>query len=325
MRRAEVDHLRRSRGTTVPNLTYAITKETNQTELISSLQRINGPQTEITSYDPLNRSNSRGAKYQARAASATNSNWNGNGNRTKQSVNFLSLMGTWARRRRSHLLPHERHNLLDCRQTVEVKEGKCTQQLDDYRTTRMTGGEELAITPKADTSGSTFAYTSAGEEGDHASGGSAQAIAYGGTGQGDLSKSDRPNFRQRARTHARSGVSWHELLRTYPGGLLIDQRTPSGTSTRSSTPGNIIALVELERESGTNVPLWALRRQHKQRRDADDPVPIWLPRWLQDARRKHGQGHVSNVSTILGRATTTDGRTVAARQIRNGGVRVRRR
>jgi len=83
------------------------------------------------------------------------------------------------------------------------------------------------------------------------SGGSAQALAYGGTGQGDLVESDRPTSDSVPRTHARSGVSWHELLRTYPGWTTDRPADSSGNfNPLVDAQGNIIALVNSSGKSG---------------------------------------------------------------------------
>ena len=94
--------------------------------------------------------------------------------------------------------------------------------------------------------GSTFAYNAAKEtKAITPSGGSEQALSYGGTGQDDLvnlgSTTLQHSLLGLTREVNASGTSYY--ART-PGGLLIDQRTPSGNfNPLFDAQGDVIALV----------------------------------------------------------------------------------
>jgi len=233
-------------GTAVPNLKYSYTSpEGNESELINSLSESTGPKTEYI-YDPLNRlelarrqeSGSNGQRYEFEM--------DGNGNRTKQSVNLSSWEAGHAGEEVTYYHTNA-DNLLECRQTFasskECSNNSATE-LSHYKYDK--AGEELAITPKADASGSTFTYNAAREtKAITPSGGSAQALAYGGTGQGDLVELATTKLQNSllglTREAASGGTSY--FART-PSGLLVDQRTPSGNfNPLFDAQGDIIALV----------------------------------------------------------------------------------
>jgi RHS repeat-associated protein len=137
-------------------------------------------------------------------------------------------------------------NELECRQTVT---GSCSKnsstELSAY--TYDGAAEETAITPEADTSGTTFAYNAASELSSLTpSGSAALALSYGGTGQDDLTALGSTTTQQNSqlgltREVSSAGTSYY--ART-PTGLLIDQRTPSGHyNPLYDAQGDIIALV----------------------------------------------------------------------------------
>jgi RHS repeat-associated protein len=134
---------------------------------------------------------------------------------------------------------------LECRQTVT---GECTKS----RTTELShysydkAGEQTAITPEHDTTGSTFKYNAAGElSAITPSGGSEQALTYSGSGQADLTAVGTTTLQNSllGLTQETTGTSTNYYART-PNGLLVDQRTPAGKFTPLyDVQGDIIALV----------------------------------------------------------------------------------
>ena len=234
-------------GTTVPNLTYTYeTSESNQSELISKLVESTGPETTYE-YDKLNRLEWARRKESGSSGQLYEYILDGNGNRKQQNVNLSSWEPKHAGEETTYYHTNA-DNLLECRQTVEVKEGKCSgsssTELSHYKYDK--AGEETAITPKADTSGSTFAYNAAKEtKSITPSGESEQALEYGGTGQGDLVKLGSTTLQNSllglTREVASGGTSY--FART-PGGALIDERTPSGNfNPLFDAQGDVIALV----------------------------------------------------------------------------------
>jgi RHS repeat-associated protein len=230
-------------GTTVPNLSYAYTHLTNQTELINSFSESTGPTTEYE-YDPLNRLELAVRKVSGATGQRYEFKLDGNGNRTQQNVNLSEWEPNKPNEEKTYY-PTNADNLLECRQTVTgaLCSKNSLTELSHY--TYDKAGEELAITPKADTSGSTFAYNAAREtKAITPSGGSEQALAYGGTGQGDLVEVGTTKLQNSllglTREAASGGTSY--FART-PNGLLIDQRTPSGNfNPLFDAQGNVIAL-----------------------------------------------------------------------------------
>jgi RHS repeat-associated protein len=226
-------------GTTVPKLTYAYKEGENSTSLIQSLTESTGNTTSYL-YDKLNR------LTEAKIKSTTNPSHylyklDGAGNRTSQEVSTTAETGGT----KTYFVSNT-GNELECRQTVT---GACSKnsstELSAY--TYDAGGEQLTITPKSDTSGTTFAYNAASETSSLTpSGSGALALSYGGTGQDDLTALGSTTTLQHAqlgltREVNSSGTSYY--ART-PNGLLIDQRTPSGHyNPLYDGQGDIIALV----------------------------------------------------------------------------------
>jgi hypothetical protein len=95
-------------------------------------------------------------------------------------------------------------NLLECRQTVAPPCSKnSSTELSAYAFDG--AGNETAITPKSDTSGTTFAYNAASETSSLTpSGSGAQAPSYGGTGQDDLTALGSTNDENAAAQPTRS-------------------------------------------------------------------------------------------------------------------------
>jgi RHS repeat-associated protein len=230
-------------GTTVPNLTYSYKKGVNDSELISALTESTGPKTEYT-YDSLNRlelavrtvSETSGSRYEFK--------FDGDGNRTQQHVNLTEPQKGGPKEEATYYHTNGT-GLLECRQTVSgACSGNSSTELSHYKYDK--AGEELAITPKADTSGSTFAFNAAKEtKAITPAGGSEQALAYGGIGQADLvalgSSTLQNSLLGLTREATSGGTSYY--ART-PSGLLVDQRTPSGNfNPLYDAQGDVIALV----------------------------------------------------------------------------------
>jgi RHS repeat-associated protein len=227
-------------GTAVPNLAYSFIKEENDTELVQTMTQSSGVTTTY-GYDPLNRLKSAVAKGSGKSGSSYVYNLDGNGNRVSQTVNPTESEGGET----THYVINS-GNLLECRQTVE---GACTKsnstELSAY--TYDEAGEETAISPKGDTSGSTFEFNAARQlSGLTPSGSEAKALSYGGTGQNDLvslgtSTTIQNSLLGLTREVSTGGTSYY--ART-PEGLLIDQRTPAGKfNPLYDAQGDVIALV----------------------------------------------------------------------------------
>jgi RHS repeat-associated protein len=225
-------------GTTVPNLAYTYTQGEDNTSLVQKLTESTG-NTTVYSYDALSRLSSS-------VTTGTNPSryaftLDGAGNRTQQTVNPTGSTGGT-----TTYSPVNSGNLLECRQTVAPPcSNSISTELSAY--TFDGAGEETAITPKADTSGTTFAYNAAAQLTSLTpSGSGAQALGYSGTGQDDLVSIGEKTTLQSSllgatRETSSAGTSYY--ART-PNGLLIDQRTPSGRyNPLYDAQGDIIALV----------------------------------------------------------------------------------
>ncbi len=225
-------------GTTVPKLTYAYKESKYNTGLIQSLTESTGNTTGYL-YDSL------GRLVEAETKGTSPSHYfyklDGAGNRTSQQVSTTAETGG-----STTYYVLNSGNELECRQIVT---GACSKnsstELSAY--TYDGAGEETAITPKADTSGTTFAYNAARELSSLTpSGSSALALSYGGTGQDDLTALGSTTTLQNSqlgltREVSSAGTSYY--ART-PTGLLIDERTPSGHfNPLYDGQGNIIGLV----------------------------------------------------------------------------------
>jgi RHS repeat-associated protein len=231
-------------GITVPNLTYTYeTPAGNKSELINTFTESSGPKTEYE-YDALNRLELAARKVSEMSGSRYEFKLDGNGNRTQQNVNLSEWKKEGPTEEKTYYDTNAA-NLLECRQTVSgLCSGNSSTELSHYKYDK--AGEETAITPKSDTSGSTFAYNAAREtKAITPSGKSEQALAYGGTGQGDLVELGTTKLQNSllglTREAASGGTSY--FART-PDGLLIDQRTPSGNfNPLFDAQGNVMALV----------------------------------------------------------------------------------
>lgn len=225
-------------GTSVPNLTYAYKKGTNQTSLVQSLSESgSGAKTEY-SYDALNRLKETVTKnaHQERYLFVLD----GAGNRTREQVNLSGESGgTFS------YFAYNAGNELECRQTVEPPcSGSSTTELSHYSYDE--AGEVTAITPKHDTSGATFAYNAASElKSLTPSGESEKALTYGGSGQDDLVTLGSATLQNSTlgltKEVAAGGTSYFARS---PGGLMVDERTPSGNfNPLYDAQGDVIALV----------------------------------------------------------------------------------
>jgi RHS repeat-associated protein len=227
-------------GTAVPNLSYTYTKGTNNTQLVQSMAE-SGGFTTTYSYNPLNQLTGA-VTGTGKSGSHYAFELDGDGNRTKQTVNLTEAEGGGE----ETYFDTNSGNLLECRQSVS---GKCSEniltELSHYKYDE--AGEETAITPKGDTSGTSFEFNAARQLSSLTpSGGGAQALTYGGNGQDDLASLGASTTIQNSvvgltREVNAAGTSYY--ART-PTGLLVDERTPSGHYTPLyDVQGDIIALV----------------------------------------------------------------------------------
>jgi RHS repeat-associated protein len=224
----------------VPKLTYAYKEGKYATSLIQTLTESTG-NTTTYSYEALDRL--KEAVTEGTNPSLYEFKLDGAGNRTQQTVNPTAATTIGSE------TTHYAYNTgdeLECRQTVVPPCSKSsTTELSAYKYDE--AGNETAITPKSDTSGTTFAYNAANELSSLTpSGGTAQALSDAGTGQDDLVGIGSATTIQNSqlgltREVSSAGTSYY--ART-PNGLLIDQRTPSGNyNPLYDAQGDIIALV----------------------------------------------------------------------------------
>jgi RHS repeat-associated protein len=143
---------------------------------------------------------------------------------------------------------------LQCRQTFASStecSGSSSTELSHY--TYDKAGEQLTITPKNDTTGTTFAYNAASELSTLTpSTESALSLTYGGTGQDDLlTKGSSTTIENSLLGITREVVSGNaNSFERTPEGLLIDIRTPSGNyNPLYDAQGDIIALVNSSHET----------------------------------------------------------------------------
>lgn len=224
-------------GLTVPKFTYTYKEGEYNTALLHTAAESTGNTTTYT-YDPLERLT--GATTTGTSPSRYAFKLDGDGNRTWQDVNPTGSTGG-----EETDYTYNAANELECRQTVS---GACTGS----NTTELSGyeydhaGEETAIVAKGDTSGTTFAFNAANELASITpSGSGAQALAYGGSGQDDLSALGSTTIQNsllgQTREVSSAGTSYY--ARTSDG-LLIDQRTPSGKfNPLYDGQGDVVALV----------------------------------------------------------------------------------
>jgi RHS repeat-associated protein len=227
------------KGLPVPSLSYTYRSGGNDTGLIQSVSDGLGDMTEYT-YDGLERL--KGAVTTGSAASLYSFKFDGDGNRTSQTVNPSGSTGG-----STTYYALNAGNELECRQTVAPPCSKSlVSELSAYSYDG--AGGETAITPKGDTSGTSFSYNAADELSSLTpSGGSALALSYGGAGQDDLvtigsSIKLQNSLLGLTREVNSSGTSY--FART-PTGLLIDQRTPAGNfNPLYDAQGDVIALLK---------------------------------------------------------------------------------
>jgi RHS repeat-associated protein len=224
-------------GTAVPKLTYAYKEGKDNTGLMQTVSEAGGSTTTYT-YDTLGRL--KEAKATAPHESSYSFKLDGAGNRTEQYV----YPGSGNYERTYYV--YNSGNELECRQTVAPPcSTKSSTELSAY--TYDGAGNETAITPKSDTSGTTFEFNAANElSGLVPSGANLLSPSYGGTGQEDLvgiapTTTIQNSLLGLTREVGSAGTSYY--ART-PSGLLIDQRTPSGNyNPLYDAQGDIIALV----------------------------------------------------------------------------------
>ncbi len=225
-------------GTTVPKLTYAYKEGKYTTSLTEKLTESTGNST-VYSYDALDRLKT--AVSEGTNPSLYEFKLDGAGNRTQQTVNPTGATGGEAT-----YYAYNTGNELECRQTVAPPCSKSSStELSAYKYDE--AGHETAITPKSDTSGTTFEFNAASELSSLTpSGSGALALGYAGTGPDDLVGVGSANTLQSSqlgltREVSSAGTSYY--ART-PSGLLVDQRTPSGNyNPLYDAQGDIIGLV----------------------------------------------------------------------------------
>jgi RHS repeat-associated protein len=225
-------------GTTVPKLTYTYKEGKDNTSLIKTLTESTGNTTTYT-YETLDRL--KKALTEGTNPSLYEFKLDGAGNRIQQTVNPTAATGG-----ETTYYAYNTGNELECRQTVATPCSKsASTELSAYKYDE--AGNETAITPKSDTSGTSFEYNAANELSSLTpSGGAAQAISDAGTGQDDLvgiGSAITIQNSQLGLTREVSSAGTSYYART-PDGLLIDQRTPSGNyNPLYDAQGDIIALV----------------------------------------------------------------------------------
>lgn len=232
-------------GLSVPNLTYAYKagiSEADPTALIQKATDAAGGKTTY-SYNPLNQL-TEAVTATGSAASFYKFVLDGDGNRTKQKVNATKGEETGAE---ETFYVYNAANELECRQNVAPApgcSGSSSTELSHY--TYDEAGDELTITPKSDTSGTTFAFNAASELSKLTpSGGSEQSLSYLGTGQDALTGVGSTTLQNSlfGLTKETSGAGTSYFART-PEGMLIDERTPSGSfNPLYDAQGDVIALV----------------------------------------------------------------------------------
>jgi len=276
-------------GTTVPKLTYAYKEGENDASLVQKLTESTG-NTSTYSYDQLNRLKS--AVTTGTNPSLYEFKLDGAGNRTQQTVNPTGSTGGT----NTYYVANS-GNLLECRQTVAPPCSKnSSTELSAY--TFDGAGNETAITPKSDTSGTTFAFNAASELSSLTpSGSGAQALSYGGTGQDDLTALGSTTTLQNSqlgltREVTSAGTSYY--ART-PNGLLIDQRTPSGHyNPLRDAQGDIIALVNSSAKVERTFRYGPYGENTKSEGTQTIPYPFGFKSGYRMPGGNKGEGNVTN-------------------------------
>ena len=225
-------------GLTVPTLSYTYKEGSgaseNNSALIQTLTETPSGAKTTYSYDQLDRLRKAITKVGESTTTSYTYELDGAGNRTSQTV------GT-----EKTTYVYNEANELECRQTEGTTcSHSTTTELSRYEYDG--AGEQTAIKPEKDTSGSAFAYNAASQlTAITPSGEAEKALAYGGAGQDDLTKLGTTTLQSSVlgltKEEASGATSY--FART-PEGLLIDQRTPSGSfNPLYDAHGDIIALV----------------------------------------------------------------------------------
>jgi RHS repeat-associated protein len=229
-------------GASVPNLTYTYKSGTDPTALVQQVTDAAGGETTY-SYNALDQL-TKAVTVHGSGPSFYKFALDGDGNRTEQKVN--PTKGEEAGAETTYYV-YNAANELECRQTVAPApgcSGSASTELSHY--TYDEAGDQLTITPKADTNGTTFAFNAASELSKLTpSGGSEQSLSYLGTGQDALTGVGSTTLQNGGlgltKETTSSGTSYY--ART-PEGLLIDERTPSGSyNPLYDAQGDVIALV----------------------------------------------------------------------------------
>jgi RHS repeat-associated protein len=278
-------------GTTVPKLTYTYKEGENSTGLIQSLTESTGSTSSYV-YDKLNRLIE--AKTTGTSPPLYKYALDGAGNRTKQIVNLTKAEETGGK---TTYYAQNGANELECRQTVT---GACSKnsltELSAY--TYDHAGEQLEITPKSDTSGTTFAYNAAGETSSLTpSGSGAQALSYGGTGQDDLvaigSATTLQNSLLGLTREVTSGNA--NCYERTPNGLLIDIRTPSARyNPLYDGQGDIVGLVNTSKKVERTFRYGPYGENTKSEGTQTIPDPFGFKGGYRMPGGNKGEGNVTN-------------------------------
>jgi RHS repeat-associated protein len=228
-------------GATVPTLSYTYKNGTNNTAQIRTLTESPSGAATTYKYDNLERLSEAVTSEPNKTRYAYK--LDGAGNRLEHTYNPTNNIGGET----TYYVPNAA-NELECRQTfASTKEcsKNTTTELSHYEHDE--AGNLLAITPKHDTTGSTFAYNAASETSTLTpSGESALSLTYGGTGQDNLiTKGSSTSIENSllGLTREVTGENAACIERT-PNGLIIDIRTPTASyNPLYDAQGDIIALV----------------------------------------------------------------------------------
>jgi RHS repeat-associated protein len=279
-------------GLTVPNITYSYKEGTYPTALIKQASDSSGNETTYSynALDQLTKAITKGTN-----PSFYKFTLDGAGNRTEQRVNPTSSEETGGELERTYY-DINAANELECRQTVS---GTCTKssttELSRYEYDG--AGDLKAIVPEHDTTSSTFGYDAASQlTAITPSGGSEQALSYGGTGQDDLVTLGTTKLQNSllglTKETTSAGTSYY--ART-PNGLLIDERTPSGSyNPLYDAQGDVIALVSSTGKVERNFRYGAYGENTKSEGTQTIPYPFGYKSGYRMPGGNTGLGNVTN-------------------------------
>ncbi len=276
-------------GTAVGALTYSYKSGENDSSLVQQISDSTGSTTTY-GYDALKRL--RNAVTTGAAPAHYEYKLDGAGNRTQQTVNIAGSTGG-----ETTYFAYNSGNELECRQTVATPCSKnASTELSGYSFDA--AGEDTAITPRLDASGSTFAYNAASQLSAITPAGSSEmALSYGGAGQDDLLRVGSGTSIQNSllgvtREVGPSGTSY--FART-PTGLLIDQRTPSGNfNPLYDGQGDVVALVAASAKVERNFRYGPYGENVKSEGTQTVPNPFGFKSGYRLPGGNTGKGNVAN-------------------------------